>query len=183
MLTDNDAEHLAEIIHARRTAARALETSGRALEGGSARARSWSYFPPPRPPQGPPDPAWLGIVTLGRAVPRLCCWGLWGSGTDYARSPILFLWHRVRWWRTCASRAGPCGGEWSDVGFETEVLTQEANLSALTDLSGRWIDRVHARRPVKGIVLDMDSRMVKSRHHVYSEGGGLGSYRLSGECC
>src|SRR5215203_608759 len=41
--------------------------------------------------------------------------------------------------------------------FETEVLTQEANLSALTDLSGCWIDRVHARRPVKGIVRDMDS--------------------------
>jgi hypothetical protein len=34
---------------------------------------------------------------------------------------------------------------------------QEANLSALADLPGRWIDRVHARRPVKGIVLDMDS--------------------------
>jgi hypothetical protein len=41
--------------------------------------------------------------------------------------------------------------------FETEVLTQEANLSALADLSGRWIDIVHARRPVKMIVLDMDS--------------------------
>src|SRR3954471_6387462 len=41
--------------------------------------------------------------------------------------------------------------------FETEVLTQGANLSALTDLSGRWIDRVHARRPVRRIVLDMDS--------------------------
>ena len=41
--------------------------------------------------------------------------------------------------------------------FETEVLTQAANLAALTDLSGRWIDLVHARRPVKGIVLDMDS--------------------------
>src|SRR5215207_740769 len=41
--------------------------------------------------------------------------------------------------------------------FETEVLAQAANLSALTDLSGRWIDRVHARRPVRGIVLDMDS--------------------------
>ena len=41
--------------------------------------------------------------------------------------------------------------------FETEVLTQEANLSALADLSGRWIDQVHARRPVNGIVLDMDS--------------------------
>src|SRR3954471_19272094 len=41
--------------------------------------------------------------------------------------------------------------------FETEGLTQAANLSTLADLSGRWIDRVHARRPVKGIVLDMDS--------------------------
>jgi hypothetical protein len=41
--------------------------------------------------------------------------------------------------------------------FETEVLAQAVNVSALTDLSGRWIDRVHARRPVKGIVLDMDS--------------------------
>src|ERR687886_350831 len=41
--------------------------------------------------------------------------------------------------------------------FETEVLPQEANLSALADLSGRWIDVVHARRPVKMIVLDMDS--------------------------
>src|SRR5215203_4902287 len=47
--------------------------------------------------------------------------------------------------------------------FETEVLTQEANLSALTDLSGRWIDRVHARCPVKGIVLDMDSRCSPTR--------------------
>src|SRR3954449_2657751 len=43
--------------------------------------------------------------------------------------------------------------------FETEVLTQKANLSALADLCGRWIDRVHARRPVRGIVLDMDSNV------------------------
>jgi hypothetical protein len=41
--------------------------------------------------------------------------------------------------------------------FETEVLVQEASLSALTDLPGRWIDRVHGRRPVKAVVLDMDS--------------------------
>src|SRR5215208_7032781 len=41
--------------------------------------------------------------------------------------------------------------------FETEVLTQAANLAALTNLSGRWIDRVHAHRPVRGIVLDVDS--------------------------
>src|SRR3712207_6449432 len=41
--------------------------------------------------------------------------------------------------------------------FETEMMTGAENLAALTDLSGRWIDRVHARRPVKMIVLDMDS--------------------------
>src|SRR5215207_4560850 len=39
--------------------------------------------------------------------------------------------------------------------FETEVLTQEANLFALANLSGCWIDRVHAHRPVRGIVLDV----------------------------
>src|SRR5918995_1826679 len=31
--------------------------------------------------------------------------------------------------------------------FETEVLARAENLSALADLSGRWIDAVHARRP------------------------------------
>ena len=41
--------------------------------------------------------------------------------------------------------------------FETRWLTVEKNLSALADLSGRWIDLVHGRRPPKGIVLDMDS--------------------------
>jgi Transposase DDE domain group 1 len=41
--------------------------------------------------------------------------------------------------------------------FETGWLATEANLTALTDLSGAWIDRVHARRPPDGIILDMDS--------------------------
>jgi hypothetical protein len=41
--------------------------------------------------------------------------------------------------------------------FETEWLATEANLAALTDLSGAWIDRVHARRPPDGIILDIDS--------------------------
>src|ERR671921_1145262 len=41
--------------------------------------------------------------------------------------------------------------------FETEWLATEANLTALTDLSGAWIDRVHQRRPLDGIILDMDS--------------------------
>ena len=41
--------------------------------------------------------------------------------------------------------------------FETGWLTSEANIAALADLSGAWIDRVHARRPQTIIVLDMDS--------------------------
>jgi hypothetical protein len=41
--------------------------------------------------------------------------------------------------------------------FETRWLTADNNLLALADLSGRWIDRVHARRPPKGVILDMDS--------------------------
>jgi hypothetical protein len=41
--------------------------------------------------------------------------------------------------------------------FETRWLAASENLSALADLSGRWIDLVHGRRPPHGIVLDMDS--------------------------
>src|SRR3954462_14971799 len=43
------------------------------------------------------------------------------------------------------------------VRFETQWLAAPAKLSALSDLSGQWIDIVHGRRPPKGIVLDMDS--------------------------
>jgi Transposase DDE domain group 1 len=41
--------------------------------------------------------------------------------------------------------------------FETEFLAGDENLAVLADLSGQWIDRVHARHPPKAIVLDMDS--------------------------
>jgi Transposase DDE domain group 1 len=41
--------------------------------------------------------------------------------------------------------------------FETEWLTQPENLVALADLPGKWIDKVHTRRPPRIIVLDMDS--------------------------
>ena len=39
----------------------------------------------------------------------------------------------------------------------TEWLATNANLTALTDLSGTWIDRVHERNPPNSIILDMDS--------------------------
>ena len=41
--------------------------------------------------------------------------------------------------------------------FETQWPAAPANPSAVSDLSGQWIDIVHGRRPPKGIVLDMDS--------------------------
>jgi hypothetical protein len=41
--------------------------------------------------------------------------------------------------------------------FEAQWLAADKNLLALADLSGQWLDRVHARRPPRGIVLDMDS--------------------------
>jgi hypothetical protein len=41
--------------------------------------------------------------------------------------------------------------------FETKWFAAAENLSALIDLSGQWIDHVHARRPPRGVVLDMDS--------------------------
>jgi hypothetical protein len=41
--------------------------------------------------------------------------------------------------------------------FETRWLTAERNLAALADLSDQWIDRVHGRRPPRGVVLDSDS--------------------------
>jgi hypothetical protein len=45
----------------------------------------------------------------------------------------------------------------SQMGQFERGVDQETNLSALADLSGCWIDRVHACRPVRGIVLDIDS--------------------------
>src|ERR1700730_640533 len=41
--------------------------------------------------------------------------------------------------------------------FETKWLSRPENLSALADLPGQWIDKVHQRQPPKTIVLDMDS--------------------------
>ena len=47
--------------------------------------------------------------------------------------------------------------------FETQWLAAGKNLSTLADLLGKWIDRVNARRPPRGIVLDMDSSVSPTR--------------------
>jgi hypothetical protein len=41
--------------------------------------------------------------------------------------------------------------------FETKWPVEGKDLSVLADVSGEWTDRVHARRPPSGIVLDTDS--------------------------
>ena len=49
------------------------------------------------------------------------------------------------------------GASTSQMGrFETEWLASDENLTALTDLPGRWINCVHGRRSLRSIVLDMD---------------------------
>ena len=46
----------------------------------------------------------------------------------------------------------------SEVGrFETEMLSERRNLTALMNLSGQWIDQVHQRQPLKQLILDLDS--------------------------
>jgi hypothetical protein len=58
--------------------------------------------------------------------------------------------------------------------FETEWLTRPENLIALADLPGRWIDKVHMRRPPRIIVLDMDSS--ESPTHREQEGSAYNGH-------
>src|SRR6195256_5304642 len=61
-------------------------------------------------------------------------------------------------WIVGGKASHSCAASPSQIGrFETQWLAANKNLLALADLSGQWIDRVHTRRPPRGIVLDMDS--------------------------
>ncbi len=56
-------------------------------------------------------------------------------------------------WIVGGKAASDCAASPSQMGrFETKWLAAEKNLSVLADLSGQWIDRVHDRRPPRGIV-------------------------------
>ncbi len=58
-------------------------------------------------------------------------------------------------WIVGGKAASDCAASPSQMGrFETKWLASEKNLSVLADLSGQWIDRVHDRRPPRGIVLE-----------------------------
>ena len=58
--------------------------------------------------------------------------------------------------------------------FETGWLTDDANLAALADLSGAWIDRAHGRKLQNTIVLDMDSSV--SETHGAQEGSAYNGH-------
>jgi hypothetical protein len=58
--------------------------------------------------------------------------------------------------------------------FETEVLTQPKNLSALMDLSGTWIDAICQRKAVREIILDIDSSV--SETYGQQEGSAYNGY-------
>ena len=61
-------------------------------------------------------------------------------------------------WIVANKAASGCAASSSQMGrFETKWLAAKTNFAALANLSGQWIDRVHDRRPPRGIVLDMDS--------------------------
>jgi len=77
------------------------------------------------------------------------------------------------WWIESAWIA-PAASTSQMARFETGCLTSEANLAALADLSGAWIDRVHARRPQTAIVLDMDSSV--SETHGAQEGSAYNGH-------
>ena len=66
-------------------------------------------------------------------------------------------WRMIRpcagWW---AAAAGPRGLDQPDGALRDRGADSQEPVG-LADLSGHWIDRVQPRRPVKGIVLDMDS--------------------------
>ena len=41
--------------------------------------------------------------------------------------------------------------------FETEILSEPCNLTALMNLSSQWIDKAHQHQPLRELILDMDS--------------------------
>jgi hypothetical protein len=67
-------------------------------------------------------------------------------------------------WIVGGKAASGCAASSSQMGrFETRWLTSEKNISTLAKLSGQWIDEVHARRPPRGVVLDMDRSRAPSQ--------------------
>jgi len=68
-----------------------------------------------------------------------------------ARDPVMRLITGQRDFERCAASESQMGR------FETNTLTAFKNLTALADLSGKWIDRVQRLRKRPNLILDIDS--------------------------
>ncbi len=74
-----------------------------------------------------------------------------------------------------AAQADKEAASTSGVGrFETETLSAKSNLTALMDLSGEWIDKVHRCKPLKQLILDLDSSV--SETHGKQEGSAYNGH-------
>ena len=58
--------------------------------------------------------------------------------------------------------------------FETELLTQRQNLSELMALPGKWVDGVRRTKPIKKLILDLDSSV--SETYGQQEGSAYNGY-------
>ena len=58
--------------------------------------------------------------------------------------------------------------------FETETLTSTNNLRILTDMPGKWVDQVRRRKPIKQLILDLDSSV--SPTHGEQEGSAYNGH-------
>ena len=58
--------------------------------------------------------------------------------------------------------------------FETELLTQRQNLSELMALPGKWVDGVRRAKPIKKLILDLDSSV--SETYGQQEGSAYNGY-------
>ena len=58
--------------------------------------------------------------------------------------------------------------------FETQTLTSPENLHALLNLPGMWVDRVRRRKPMRKLILDLDSSV--SPTHGEQEGSAYNGH-------
>ena len=58
--------------------------------------------------------------------------------------------------------------------FETELLTEPHHVDSLQELSGKWVDRVRERKPVRELILDLDSSV--SETYGDQEGAAYNGY-------
>jgi hypothetical protein len=74
-----------------------------------------------------------------------------------------------------AAQADKEAASTSGVGrFETETLSTKSNLTALMNLSGEWIDKAHRCKPLKQLILDLDSSV--SETYGKQEGTGYNGH-------